>query len=132
MVLFLTPASLIPALFVWTTPTLTQLAWMLAIGGCGSLGHICFTHAFAMAEATAILPFDFVRLPMMAVVGWVAFDQTLDIWSGVGAAVIIATTVYIAHREAVHQRRLTTPPPGPDPLSPAPAGEARAEPRQAD
>jgi drug/metabolite transporter (DMT)-like permease len=105
MVLFLTPASLIPALFVWTTPTLTELAWMLAIGACGSLGHICFTRAFSMAEATAILPFDFVRLPMMAVVGWLAFDQVLDFWSGVGAAVIIATTVYIAHREAVHQRR---------------------------
>ena len=105
MVLFLTPASLIPALFVWTTPTLTEVAWLLAIGGCGSLGHICFTRAFSMAEATAILPFDFVRLPMMAVVGWLAFDQVLDMWSGVGAAVIIATTVYIAHREAVHQRR---------------------------
>jgi len=101
----MTMASLIPALFVWTTPTLTELAWMLAIGGCGSLGHICFTRAFSMAEATAILPFDFVRLPMMAGVGWLAFDQVLDIWTGVGAAVIIATTVYIAHREAVHQRQ---------------------------
>ena len=58
---------------------------------------------------------------MMALVGWLAFGQVLDVWTGVGAAVIIATTVYIAHREAVHQRRQT-----------APSAEAEAKPRAAD
>ena len=128
MVLILTPASLIPALFVWRTPGLDEFAWLLALGVAATLGHICMTRAFTMADATAVLPFDFVRLPLIALLGWVAFGQALDVWTGVGAAIIIAASVYIAHREAVHRRTLTTPPPRPDALPPAP----QAEPRQAD
>lgn len=109
MVLILTPISLIPALFVWQTPDPVQFAWLSAIGACGTLGHICITRAFSMADATAVLPYDFMRLPLMAVLAWLVFDQILDGWTGLGAAVIIGATVYIAHREAYHQRRLAKP-----------------------
>ena len=109
MVLMLTPVSLIPALFVWQTPDLMQFAWLLAIGACGTLGHICTTRAFSMAEATAVLPYDFLRLPLMAVLAWLVFDQTLDGWTGLGAAIIIGSSLYIARREAHHQRRLAKP-----------------------
>ena len=128
MVLILTPASLIPALFVWRTPGLDEFAWLLALGVAATLGHVCMTRAFTMADATAVLPFDFVRLPLIALLGWVAFGQALDVWTGVGAAIIIAASVYIAHREAVHGRTPTTPPPRPYAVPPAP----QAEPRQAD
>ncbi|MFQ5959630.1 MAG: DMT family transporter, partial [Alphaproteobacteria bacterium] len=47
MVLMLTPASLIPALFVWRTPTPEELAWLLALGGAATLGHLCLVRAFA-------------------------------------------------------------------------------------
>ena len=106
MVLMLTPVSLIPALFVWQTPDAVQLAWLLAIGSCGTLGHICITRAFSIADATAVLPYDFMRLPLMAVLAWLVFDQTLDGWTGLGAAIIIGASLYIAHREAHHQRLL--------------------------
>ena len=132
MVVILTPVSLVPALFVWTTPGAAELAWLLVVGGAGTLGHICMTRAFSMADATAVLPFDFLRLPLMALLGWVAFGQTLDVWTGVGAAIIIASSVYIAHREAVHRRRLITPPPHADTIPPARPAKAPAEPRQAD
>ena len=128
MVLILTPASLIPALFVWRTPGLDEFAWLLALGVAATLGHVCMTRAFTMADATAVLPFDFVRLPLIALLGWVAFGQALDVWTGVGAAITIAASVYIAHREAVHGRTPTTPPPRPYAVPPAP----QAEPRQAD
>ena len=88
---------------------MTELVFLLAIGGCGTLGHICITRAFSMAEATAVLPYDFVRLPLMALVAWLAFDQRLDAWTGLGAVIIIGASVYIAHREAVHQRRRKEP-----------------------
>ncbi|MCZ6885336.1 MAG: DMT family transporter [Alphaproteobacteria bacterium] len=109
MVLMLTPVSLIPALFVWQTPDLMQFAWLLAIGACGTLGHICITRAFSISEATAVLPYDFMRLPLMAVLAWLVFDQVLDIWTGVGAIIIIGSSLYIAHREAYHHRRLARP-----------------------
>jgi drug/metabolite transporter (DMT)-like permease len=47
-----------------------------------------------------VLPFDFSRLLFAAAVGYLFFDQVPDVWSGVGAAVIVASSVYIAHREA--------------------------------
>ena len=109
MVLMLTPVSLIPALFVWQTPDLIQFAWLTAIGACGTLGHICITRAFSMAEATAVLPYDFMRLPLMAVLAWLVFDQVLDVWTGVGAIIIIGASIYIAHREAYHHRRSAAP-----------------------
>jgi S-adenosylmethionine uptake transporter len=105
MVLMLTPVSLIPALFVWQTPDLAQIAWLAAIGACGTLGHICITRAFSIAEATAVLPYDFMRLPLMAVLAWLVFDQVLDGWTGLGAAIIIGSSLYIAHREAFHHQR---------------------------
>ncbi len=123
MVLMLTPASLIPALFVWRTPGVEELLWLLALGGAATLGHICLVRAFALADATAVLPFDFVRLPLIAVMGWFVFGQSLDAWTGVGAAIIIGSSVYIAHREHVHQRRIAVPTPRLDTaLMPTPAG----------
>ena len=123
MVLMLTPASLIPALFVWRTPGVEELLWLLALGGAATLGHICLVRAFALADATAVLPFDFVRLPLIAVMGWFVFGQSLDAWTGVGAVIIIGSSVYIAHREHVHERRIAVPTPRLDTaLMPTPAG----------
>ena len=47
-----------------------------------------------------VAPFDFVRLPLAALLGFLVFDEIPDIWSGVGTLVIIAASLYIAHREA--------------------------------
>jgi len=124
MVLMLTPASAIPALFVWRTPTAEELLWLAALGGTATLGHLCLVRAFSYADATAVLPFDFVRLPLIALIGYVAFDQTVDGWTALGAAIIIASSVYIARREAAQRRSLTVPPPRPDPIPPPPVGRA--------
>jgi drug/metabolite transporter (DMT)-like permease len=51
------------------------------------------------------MPFDYVRLPVVAFLGYVAFGDIPDLWTWVGGAVILASSVYVAHREAV-QRRL--------------------------
>lgn len=109
MVLMLTPLSLIPALFVWQTPSLAALAWLVLLGTAATLGHLCLTRAFASAEATAVAPFDFARLPIIAVIAYLAFDERPDLWTWVGATVIVVSTVYIAHREAVLQRAVTVP-----------------------
>jgi drug/metabolite transporter (DMT)-like permease len=56
--------------------------------------------AFAAAEASAVLPFDFARLIFVAVLGFLLFGEQPDLWTWIGAAVIVAATVYIAHRES--------------------------------
>jgi drug/metabolite transporter (DMT)-like permease len=99
MNLLLTPLSLIAAFFVWRWPTLTELGLGLFIGFCAALAHNAFTRAFVLADASAIIPFDYARLPFVALVGYLLFAEVPDGWTWVGAAVIAAAAIYIAQRE---------------------------------
>lgn len=115
-----TPLSLLPALPVWTTPSLPLLGWCALMGFAATAGQILLTRAFASADASAVLPFDFSRLVFVSVLGMVLFGEMPDVWTYVGATVIVAATVYIARREA-RLGRITppaagTPPPHQPPL----------------
>lgn len=99
--IFLTPMSLVPALFVWTTPTDPGTwAWLLLMGVVGSLSHIALGRSLAAAEASAVVPYDFLRLPVVSLIGYVAFGETTDAMTWVGAAIILGSSAYIAHRES--------------------------------
>jgi drug/metabolite transporter (DMT)-like permease len=100
MNLLLTPLSLLPALFVWRWPTPTEWALGLFVGLCAVLAHIVFTRAFVQADASAVMPFDYMRLPFVALVGYLLFAEVPDGWTWVGAAVIAGAAIYIAHRES--------------------------------
>lgn len=104
LMIYMTPLATIPALFVWTTPTLEQVVYMIAIGFCGALNQRFMSRAFAASEATAILPFDFARLPFAAIIGWIVFAELPDIWVWVGGTAIFGASLYIAHREAKASR----------------------------
>jgi len=99
MVLLMTPLSLLPALAVWRWPSATIWLLMILLGGFGTLAHLLFTHALKVAEASAIMPFDFVRLPFTVALGLWLFDQHIDFWTWIGATIIFAAGIYIAHRE---------------------------------
>src|SRR3546814_1704032 len=109
MNLLLTPLSLLPALFVWRWPTPTEWALGLFIGLCAALAHNAFTRAFARADASAVMPFDYMRLPFVAVVGYLLFAEVPDGWTWVGAAVIAAAAIYIAQRSEEHTSELQSP-----------------------
>ncbi|MFN4088451.1 MAG: DMT family transporter [Alphaproteobacteria bacterium] len=100
MGLFLTPITLVPALFVWEWPTLEQYGWFLLIGIAGTLGHLAFAQAFRQADATAVLPLDFLRLIWATLVGWLIFSELPDLWAWIGGTVIFASATYIAYRES--------------------------------
>src|SRR5262249_55068009 len=78
---------------------------LIAMGGFGTLTQWSMTQAYAAADATAVLPFDYLRLPFVAVIGYFAFDEAPDLWTWIGAAVIASSSIYIAHREATRARR---------------------------
>ena len=73
-----------------TLPTSQTIPWLAVIGLAGLLAHFCITNALAIAPATIVVPFDFVRLPVIFVVGWLLYDEALDIWVATGALVIFA------------------------------------------
>ena len=73
-----------------TLPDASSVPLLATIGVCGLLAHFCLTNALAIAPATVVVPIDFVRLPVIAIVGKLAYDEGLDVWVLVGAAVIFA------------------------------------------
>ena len=62
--------------------------WLVLVGLAGLLAHFCITNALAIAPATVVVPFDFVRLPAIAVIGMLLYNEPLDKWVLIGAMVI--------------------------------------------
>lgn len=69
-------------------PTWQAAPWLVLVGLAGLLAHFCMTNALAIAPATVVIPFDFARLPTIAIIGMVLYDEPIDIWVLVGALVI--------------------------------------------
>ena len=63
------------------------------------------TRALKIAETSLVMPFDFLRMPAAALAGYVFFAEMLDPWAWLGAAIIFASTLYIANREIRAARR---------------------------
>tara|TARA_R110002049_G_scaffold10127_1_gene50047 strand:+ start:2193 stop:3062 length:870 start_codon:yes stop_codon:yes gene_type:complete len=71
-------------------PTAASLPFLALVGVCGLLAHYCLTNALSLAPATVVVPIDFIRLPVIAVIGMLLYAEALDVWVFVGAAVIFA------------------------------------------
>lgn len=93
--LFLAP----PALWVWRWPDLW--GWVLAVGIAVSatVGQYFWVQAFKAGEMSAVAPFEYLRLPFAVFMGWLIWSEMPVIWTYVGAAIVIASALYIAHRE---------------------------------
>jgi drug/metabolite transporter (DMT)-like permease len=102
------PLSLGPALFVWEWPSGIVWLWVAAAGAMGTGGHMLWTRALKLGDVSALTPISFMQLPVVAVLGWLMFDETLDRWTVIGAAIIFGANAYIAHREAQLARRHAT------------------------
>ncbi|HZH29101.1 MAG TPA: DMT family transporter [Azospirillaceae bacterium] len=105
LAIYMTPISLVPALFVWTWPSVEAWGWVLAMGVLGTIGHLCIVRAYHMAEASALMPFDYVKLPLVALCGWALYGELLDHWFWIGSAIIAGSAIYIARRETAIARR---------------------------
>lgn len=100
MGIYSTPFLFAATLPVWETPDLPTLGLLFVMSAMGATGQLLLTRAFALADASAVVPYDFFRLPFGALVGLIWFGELMDFWGWVGAAVIFAAGAYIAHREA--------------------------------
>ena len=88
MVLIQTPLALLAGLDAWVWPTGWTWGW-IALVGVGSLtAHYCMARALSLADANVVVPMDFFRMPLAAIVGWLAYAEIVDIWVLVGAAII--------------------------------------------
>jgi len=102
------PMSLVPALTVWEWPQGITWLWLVAAGLLGTAGHMLWTRALKLGDVSALTPISFMQLPIVAVLGYFLFSESVDRWTITGAAIILGANAYIAHREATLSRRAAT------------------------
>lgn len=98
------------AIMQWVTPTVGDLALLFCVACFAVAGHYTMTLAFAAAPLTVTQPVTFSQLVWAVLVGYLFFDETIDIWVVIGGLVILGSVVFITWREAVLKRGETTPP----------------------
>lgn len=82
--------GLVPALLVWQWPSAQAWGWVLVVAFCGTYSHYCFARAMQHADATVVVPMDFLRVPLTALVGWLAYSEGLDLFTVLGVGLILA------------------------------------------
>jgi drug/metabolite transporter (DMT)-like permease len=93
------PISLLTALPQWVTPRWADAPWIVGIGIGAFTAHYCMAQAMKLVDAMVATPIDFVRLPLIAVIGALAYGEPLDPMVFVGAAIIFAGTYFSLSRE---------------------------------
>ena len=92
--------SLPAAFYSWRWPTPEEWGWLLLIGALGAVAQSFWIRSFRCGDASLVAAFDYLRLPLGAAAGLLWFAEVPTIWTLVGAIIIIASTIYIARREA--------------------------------
>ena len=82
-------AGFFPALYVWTWPSAHVWGWVLLIAFCGTFSHYCMARALLHADATVVIPMDFLRVPLTAAAGWLLYSERLDLFTVLGAMLIL-------------------------------------------
>jgi drug/metabolite transporter (DMT)-like permease len=89
MLVIQSAAGFFPALYVWQWPSAYAWGWMVVIAFCGTFSHYCMARAMLYADATVVLPMDFLRVPLSAAAGWLIYSERLDAFTVLGAALIL-------------------------------------------
>jgi drug/metabolite transporter (DMT)-like permease len=81
--------GIIPAWTVWQ-PVPTHLwPYVVAVAFCGTFSHYCMARAMFYADATVVVPMDFLRVPLTAIAGWLLYSEGIDVFTAAGAALIL-------------------------------------------
>ena len=82
-------AGFFPSLYVWTWPSAYAWGWLVVIAFCGTFSHYCMARAMLYADATMVVPMDFLRVPLTATAGWLIYSERLDMFTVLGAVLIL-------------------------------------------
>ncbi len=96
--------ALVP--FVWVAPTWQDILFGTIIGVTSTAGQWIVVLAFRYADASVLAPFSYVQLLWVTLLGFVIFGEVPDVWTITGAAFIVASGLYTAHRERVRHSQL--------------------------
>jgi drug/metabolite transporter (DMT)-like permease len=107
--LLMTAFTLVALPFFWTTPTLFELLLLVLVGLIGGVAQIMLTEAYASAQVSALGPYSYTSILWSVAIGWVVFSDAPGIGTLAGAALIVASGLYILHRELRRARQRRTP-----------------------
>jgi drug/metabolite transporter (DMT)-like permease len=82
-------AGFFPSIHVWVWPSAYAWGWIVVIAFCGTFSHYCMARAMLHADATVVIPMDFLRVPLTAAAGWLIYSERLDMFTVLGAALIL-------------------------------------------
>ncbi len=90
MLVVQTIIGFVPAILVWKNPQPETWLPILVVAFTGTFSHYCLTRALSHADATFVMPIDFLRVPLSAVIGYLLYTEQVDIYTAAGAALILA------------------------------------------
>ena len=97
-------SALVP--FVWVAPSWHDILFGIFIGVASTAGQWIVVLAFRYADASVLAPFSYTQLLWVSILGFLVFGEVPDIWTITGAAFIVASGLYTAHRERVRRSQL--------------------------
>jgi drug/metabolite transporter (DMT)-like permease len=104
---FVTLSALVP--FVWVTPSWHDIGIGLLVGLASTMGQWVVVLAYRYADASVLAPFTYSQLVWVSFLGFGVFGEVPDLWTFAGAAVIIGSGIYTAHRERLRRRQPALP-----------------------
>jgi len=89
-----------PLPFVWKTPEVgPELALLAGVAACAAMGELMVIKSLEISQAIVVAPVHYSLIIWGTFYGWLVFGQLPDGWTWFGAAIIVATGLYIMHRE---------------------------------
>ena len=95
----------VASIFVWVPVASADWIWLLLLAVTGLSAHYCLVRAFAAADVAFVAPFEFLRLPLVAVIGLLLYAEPFELFTLLGAAVIFGGNYYSLKRERRNGRR---------------------------
>lgn len=105
MFLIQTVIGLPLAISVWTWPPQALWPWVVVVGVAGTFSHFCLAKAISLADATVVVPMDFLRMPLSALAGWLLYGEGVTVWLALGSTLILAGNAVNLWRAAASQRK---------------------------
>lgn len=100
--IYLIVFAAIPTALNWHTPPASDIPMILVMGVTAWAAHMCLAQAMKRADASVIIPMEFIRLPITAFAAYIFFAEVPGVWTLIGAAIIFFGTWQLARKEGRH------------------------------
>lgn len=100
----------LPLPFVWRTPDLGQLGLLVVVAVLAAAAEVLVIRALELAQAVVLAPLHYTLIIWGTFYGWLVFGELPDLWTWLGAGIIVVSGLYMVHRETVVARRASADP----------------------